>query len=54
LGFYFFGGFSTQFPNMISKASFLCSGKVLSQVDSIFVDPILQGVKKLFFLLQML
>jgi hypothetical protein len=49
LGFYFFGGFSIQFPNIISKASALCSTKVLSQEDSKFVDPILQGEKKALF-----
>jgi hypothetical protein len=41
----FFYGFSTQSPNIISKASTLCSAKVVSQEDSKFV---LQGVKKLF------
>jgi hypothetical protein len=43
--FAFFHGFSTQSPNIILKASTLCSAKVVSQEDSKFV---LQGVKKLF------
>jgi hypothetical protein len=36
----------TQFPNTISKASSLCSTKVLSHED---LDPVLQGVKKALF-----
>jgi hypothetical protein len=47
--FIYFYGFSTQFPNIISKASRLCSEIFLGQVDSKFVDPILQGVKNAFF-----
>jgi hypothetical protein len=49
LGFSLFYGFSTQFPNIISKASTLCSAKVLSQEDSKIVDLVLQGVKKTLF-----
>jgi hypothetical protein len=49
LGFYFFGGFSTQFPNTISKASSLCSAKVLSQEDSKFADLVLQRIKEVLF-----
>jgi hypothetical protein len=48
LGFYFFCEFSTQFPNLLSKASSFCSVKVLSQVDSKFVDH-LNGVKNVLF-----
>jgi hypothetical protein len=40
----------TQSPNIISKASTLLSTKVVSQEDSKFANPILQGVKKLFFI----
>jgi hypothetical protein len=47
--FIFFGGFSTQFLNKISKASSLCSAKVLSQEDSKFDDPVLQGIKRSLF-----
>jgi hypothetical protein len=43
--FYFFNGFPTQFPNIISKAPTLCSTKVLNQEDSKFVDPVLQSAK---------
>jgi hypothetical protein len=39
-------GFSTQFPNIISKASTLCSAKLLGEEDPKFVDHVLQGVKK--------
>jgi hypothetical protein len=46
---YFLGRFSTQFPNATSKASSLCSAKVLSQEDSKFVDHVLHGVKKALF-----
>jgi hypothetical protein len=38
LGFYFFYGFSTQLPNIISKGSALPSTKVLSQEYSKFDD----------------
>jgi hypothetical protein len=48
LDFYFFC--STQFPNTISKASNLCSAKVLSQEDSKFADPVFRGCKKSPFL----
>jgi hypothetical protein len=44
--FVFFGGFSTQFSNTISRASSLCSAKVLSHEELKFVDLVLQGVKK--------
>jgi hypothetical protein len=47
--FYFFYGFSTQFPDTISKASTVRSAKVLRQEDSKFVERILQVVKKTFF-----
>jgi hypothetical protein len=50
LDFYFFRGFSTQFPNTISKASSIYSAKVLSQEDSKFVDRVLQGAKNALFL----
>jgi hypothetical protein len=49
LGFYFFGGFSTQYRNTISKSSSLYSAKILSQEDSKFADPVLHGVKKALF-----
>jgi hypothetical protein len=52
LGFYFFGGFSTQFPNTTSKVSIFCGAKVLSQEDSKFPNPVSHGVEKaLFFIL---
>jgi hypothetical protein len=41
LDFNFFIGFSTQFPNTISKASTLCSANFLSQEDLKFADSIL-------------
>jgi hypothetical protein len=41
--------FSTQFPYTILETSTLCSTKVLSQEDSKFVDPILQGTKNIIF-----
>jgi hypothetical protein len=44
LGFYSFCGFSTQFPNTTSKASSLCSTKVLSQEDSKSIGLVLLGV----------
>jgi hypothetical protein len=47
--FIFLCGYSTQFPNTISKASSLYSAKVLSQEDSKFADPVLCGVKKALF-----
>jgi hypothetical protein len=47
--FIYFCEFSTQFSNTISKASSLCSAKVLSQEDSKFADLVLQGVKKSLF-----
>jgi hypothetical protein len=47
--FIFIGGFSTQFPNIISKASSLCSAKILSQEDSKFPGLVLQGVKEALF-----
>jgi hypothetical protein len=46
---YFFHGFSTQFPNTISKASSLRSAKVSSQEDSKFDDLVLHGVRKALF-----
>jgi hypothetical protein len=48
--FLFFNGFSTQFPNMISKALTLYSTKVSSQENSKFVEPILEVVNEKFFL----
>jgi hypothetical protein len=50
LRFYFLCGYSTQFPNTISKASSMCSAKILSQKDLKFADPILHVVKKALFL----
>jgi hypothetical protein len=46
---FFFGGFSIQFSKVESKASSLCSIKVLSQEDSKFADHALHGVKKALF-----
>jgi hypothetical protein len=42
--FIFFYGFSTQHPNIISKAPTLYSAKVLSRGNLEFVDLVLQGV----------
>jgi hypothetical protein len=50
MNLYFFMDILTQSPNIISKASTLLSTKVVSQEDSKFANPILQGVKKLFFI----
>jgi hypothetical protein len=54
LDFYFLCGFLTQSLNIISKASTLCSTKVLSQEGSKFVDLFCKVLKKLFSSLQML
>jgi hypothetical protein len=49
-GFLFiFYGFSTQFPNTISKALSLCCTKVLIEEDSMFANHALHGVKKTLF-----
>jgi hypothetical protein len=48
--FYLFYGFSTQFPNTISKDSTLCGTKVLIQENSKFADPIFTCCKKSSFL----
>jgi hypothetical protein len=34
---------------MISRVTTFCSAKVLSQEESKFVDPVLQGAKKVHF-----
>jgi hypothetical protein len=49
MDYIFFNGFSTQFPNTISKASTLRSAKVLSQEDSKFVEHIFQVVRETLF-----
>jgi hypothetical protein len=49
LNFKIFNGFLTQFLNIISRVTTFCSAKVLSQEESKFVDPILQGAKKVHF-----
>jgi hypothetical protein len=51
LDFYFIYnyGFSAQFLNTMSITSALCTTNVLSQEDSNFHDPVLQGAKTAFF-----
>jgi hypothetical protein len=39
---------------MISRVTTFCSAKVLSQEESKFVDPVLQGAKKFIFSLETL